>query len=117
MGLKSHLLVKTCEENSLEIIQSSKQVWSKLSKAQLERCGVEIVEGLDEERGLTYEVYAQSGIMWKGLELPLKLAWVREKHLRVLRLLLEKITPGGAEHGGALPLRIKAFQFSCVGKF
>ena len=81
-GLKSHLVVKTCEENSLEIVQSSKQVWSKLSKAQLKRCGVEIIEGLDEARGLTYEVYAQGGIMWKGLELPLKLAWVRETHLK-----------------------------------
>lgn len=81
-GLKTHLVVKTSEENSLEILQSSKQVWSKLSKAQLERCGVEISTGLDEQRGLTYEVYAQGGIMWKGLELPLKLAWVREKHLK-----------------------------------
>lgn len=81
-GLKSHLVVKTCEENSLEIVQSSKQVWSKLSSAQLKRCGVEIIEGLDEQRGLTYEVYAQGGIMWEGLELPLKLAWVKEKHLK-----------------------------------
>lgn len=81
-GLKSHLVVKTREEGSLEIIQSSKEVWSKLSKKELERCGVEIIEGLDEQRGVVYEVYAQGGIMWKGLELPLNLAWVKERHLK-----------------------------------
>jgi len=81
-GLKSHLVVKTREEGSLEIIQSSKEVWSKLSKKELERRGVEIITGLDEQRNVAYEVYAQGGIMWKGLELPLKLAWVKEKHLK-----------------------------------
>lgn len=82
-GLKSHLVVKTREEDSLEIIQSSKEIWSKLSKKELARdCGVEIIEGLDEQRGVAYEVYAQGGILWKGLELPLKLAWVKMRHLK-----------------------------------
>jgi hypothetical protein len=80
-SLKSHLLVKTCEE-TLDIVQSSKEVWSNWSEAKLKRCGVEIVRGVDAVRGVTYEVHAQGGIAWKGLELPLKLAWVRETHLK-----------------------------------
>lgn len=82
-GLGAHLVVKTREEDSLDIIQSSKEIWSKLSKKELARdCGVEIVEGVDLERGVVYEVYAQGGIMWQGLGLPLKLAWVKETHLK-----------------------------------
>jgi hypothetical protein len=81
-GLGSHLLVKTREEDSLEIVQSSKEVWSKLSKMELRKCEVEIIEGIDDQRGVSYEVYAQGGIMWKGLDLPLKLAWVKMKHLK-----------------------------------
>lgn len=82
-GLGAHLLIKTREEGSLDIVQSSKEIWSKLSKKELARdCGVEIIEGCDEQRGVAYEVYAQGGIMWKGLELPLKLAWVKMRHLK-----------------------------------
>lgn len=80
--LGSHLVVKTREEDSLEIVQSSKAVWSKLPKAELRKLGVEMIEGVDEERGVVYEVYAQGGIMWQGLNLPLKLAWVKMKHLK-----------------------------------
>ena len=79
--VKSHLVVKTREE-TLEIIQSSKQVWSSWPEDKLKRCGVEIVRGTDVERGIVYEVRAQSGIIWDGLEFPLNLAWVRETHLK-----------------------------------
>lgn len=80
-ALKSHLVVKTSEE-TLEIIASSKEVWTKLPEAQLRRYGVEIARGVDAVRGVKYEVHAQGGIIWKGLELPLKLAWVKETHLK-----------------------------------
>jgi hypothetical protein len=82
-GLGAHLVVKTREEDSLEIIQSTKGIWSKLSDKELVRdCGVEIIEGCDEQRGVAYKVYAQGGIKWKGLGLPLKLAWVKLRYLK-----------------------------------
>jgi hypothetical protein len=80
-ALKSHLVVKTSEE-TLEIIQSSSQVWTQWSESQLKKCGVEIARGVDTKRGVKYEVYAQAGVPWEGLEFLLKLAWVRETHLK-----------------------------------
>lgn len=80
-ALRSHLVVKTQEE-TLEIIQSSRQAWTKMSETDLRRNGVEIVRGVDDGRALVYEIHAQGGITWDGLELPLKLAWVKEKHLK-----------------------------------
>ena len=78
---RSHLVVKTQEE-TLEIIASSKEVWEKLTKQELKRAGVEIITGVDAKRGIRYEVYAQGGIIWEGLQYPLKLAWVKETHLK-----------------------------------
>lgn len=80
--LKSHLVVKTDEVETLEIIKSSRQVWSQWSEAKLKRCGVEIARGVDPQGSIKYEIYAQAGIIWNGLEFPLKLAWVRETHLK-----------------------------------
>ena len=77
----AHLVVKTQEE-TLEIIQSSKAVWESLPEETLRKAGVEIVSGLDEEKGVRYVVYAQGGIYWEGLKEPLKLAWVKETHLK-----------------------------------
>ena len=77
----AHLVVKTQEEG-LEIIQSSKAVWEKLPEAILRKAGVEIVSGLDKEKKVRYDVYAQGEIHWEGLKEPLKLAWVKEKHLK-----------------------------------
>src|ERR1019366_2353632 len=77
----AHLVVKTQEE-TLEIIQSSKAVWEKLPEETLKKAGVEIVEGLDAESQVHYKVYAQGGIIWEGLKEPLKLAWVKETHLK-----------------------------------
>jgi hypothetical protein len=80
-ALRSHLVVKTSEE-TLEIIASSRKVWTQWSAAELKRCGVEIVRGVDPDRNVEYEVYAQAGIIWEGLEFSLNLAWVRETHLK-----------------------------------
>ena len=77
----AHLVVKTQEE-TLEIIQSSKAVWETLPEETLKKSGVEIVEGLDAESQVHTKIYAQEGIVWEGLEEPLKLAWVQETHLK-----------------------------------
>jgi len=77
----AHLVVKTQEE-TLEILQSSKAAWEKLPEKTLKKAGVEIVEGLDAEHGVRYRIYAQGGIVWEGLKEPLKLAWVKETHLK-----------------------------------
>jgi len=77
----AHLVVKTQEEG-LEIIQSSKAAWEKLDEKTLRKAKVEIVSGLDEEKGVRYGVYAQGAIHWDGLKEPLKLAWVKETHLK-----------------------------------
>jgi hypothetical protein len=79
--LGAHLVVKTQDE-TLEILQSSKSAWEQMPEMTLKKAGVEIVEGLDTERNVRYTVYAQGGIVWDGLKEPLKLAWVREKHLK-----------------------------------
>lgn len=80
--LGMHLLVKTSEEKSLEIIASSKEAWMKLSERDLERAGVEISEGYDALRHVRYKIHAQAGIRWEGLQYPLKVAWVKEAHLK-----------------------------------
>lgn len=78
---ETHLVVKTQEE-TLEIVASTKEVWEKLTQRELTRVGVEIISGTDAQRGVRYEVYAQGGIRWEGLAYPLKLAWVKETHLK-----------------------------------
>jgi hypothetical protein len=78
---KTHLVVKTQDETR-EIIASTKEVWEKLTKRELERAGVEMISGTDRQRNIGYEVYAQGGIRWETLAYPLKLAWVKEKHLK-----------------------------------
>jgi len=80
--LGTHLLVKTSEEKSLEIIASSKEAWTKLSARDLERAGVETARGHDAKRHARYGIRAQAGIRWEGLEYPLKVAWVEETHLK-----------------------------------
>jgi hypothetical protein len=77
----THLVVKTSEE-SLEIVQSSKEAWSVLSQRDLERAGVEVVSGLDGKRSLRYEAYAQAGVPWVGSSLKFNVAWVKETHLK-----------------------------------
>jgi hypothetical protein len=77
----AHLVVKTQDE-TFEIIQSSKAVWAKLPEKTLKKAGVEIVEGTDAQAGVRYRIIAQDGIVWNGLKEPLKLAWVQETHLK-----------------------------------
>ena len=76
-----HLLVKTSEE-TLEIVQSSKEVWTTLPQRDLERAGVEIISGVDAKQGTRYEVYAQAGVPWVGSALKFNVAWVKETHLK-----------------------------------
>jgi len=80
--LGMHLLVKTSEEKSLEIIASSKEAWTKLSERDMERAGVETARGYDSQRHVRYSLRAQAGIRWEGLQYPLKVAWVKETHLK-----------------------------------
>lgn len=77
----AHLVVKTSEQ-TLEIIQSTKEAWSKLSRADLERTGVETISGVDTTRNIRYEVNAQAGIGWVGSTLKFNVAWVKETHLK-----------------------------------
>lgn len=79
--LGMHLLLKTGEE-TLEVIASSKEAWTKLSEKDLERAGVEITEGYDVEHHARWTIRAQGGIRWEGLQYPLKLAWVEEIHAK-----------------------------------
>lgn len=76
-----HLVVKTSEE-SLEITQSTKEVWSSLSERDLKRAGVEIISGVDAKQGVSYQVHAQPGIPWVGSALRYNVAWVQETHLK-----------------------------------
>lgn len=78
--LGMHLLVKTSEEKSLEIIASSKEAWTKLSEKDMERAGVETAQGYDSGQHVRYRIRAQAGICWEGLQYPLKVAWVEETH-------------------------------------
>lgn len=78
---KSHLVVKT-EDETLEIIASTKEVWEKLTKRELDRAGVEMITGVDVKRGVRYDVFSQGGIVWEGLKYPLKVTWVKEFHLK-----------------------------------
>jgi hypothetical protein len=76
-----HLLVKTSEQ-TLALIADSRALWSAATTEQLRAAGVEVVRGVDEARAVNYTVYAQGGMRWEGLVFPLKLAWVRETHLK-----------------------------------
>lgn len=101
--LGMHLLVKTSEEKSLEIIASSKEAWTKLSERDLERAGVETVQGYDSQSHVRYRIRAQAGICWEGLQYPLKVAWVEETHLK------------GKYEGQALPFWVVTTDESLTG--
>ena len=76
-----HLVVKTSEQ-TLALVADSRSLWSASRPEQLRQAGVEVVRGTDAARALTYTVYAQGGLRWERLVFPLKLAWVREAHLK-----------------------------------
>jgi len=76
-----HLVVKTTEQ-TLSLIADSRALWSARTPQQLRQVGVEVVAGTDAPRAVTYTVCAQGGLTWEALAFPLKLAWVRETHLK-----------------------------------
>jgi len=76
-----HLVVKTTEQ-TLSLVTDSRALWSGLTPEQLREAGVEVVAGTDAQRAIAYSVCAQGGLSWEGLPFPLKLAWVRETHLK-----------------------------------
>lgn len=75
------LVVKTTEE-TLSLVADSQALWSGRTSQQLRQAGLEVLSGTDAQRAVTYTVCAQSGLSWEELPLPLKLAWVRETHLK-----------------------------------
>jgi hypothetical protein len=77
-----HLVVKTSEVETLSLLADTRALWAAMTPAQLRQSGVEVVAGTDEVRARTYTIYAQGGLHWEGLPLALKLAWVRETHLK-----------------------------------
>ena len=76
-----HLVVKTSEQ-TLALVADSRALWSAATPEQLQAAGVEVVRGVDDARAVSYTVCAQGGMQWEGLVFPLKLAWVRETHLK-----------------------------------
>lgn len=76
-----HLVVKTSEQ-TLALVADSRALWSAATPTQLRAAGVEVVSGVDEARAVSYTVCAQGGMRWEGLVFALKLAWVRETHLK-----------------------------------
>jgi hypothetical protein len=76
-----HLVVKTSEQ-TLSLVADSRALWSAASPEQLRAAGVEVVQSVDEARAVSYTVCAQEGMRWEDLVFPLKLAWVRETHLK-----------------------------------
>ena len=76
-----HLVVKTSEQ-TLALVADSRLLWSAATPEQLQAAGVEVVRGTDEVRAVSYTVCAQGALRWEELVFPLKLAWVRESHLK-----------------------------------
>jgi len=76
-----HLVVKTSEQ-TLALVADSRLLWSAATPEQLQAAGVEVVRGTDEVRAVSYTVCAQGALRWEELVFPLKLAWVRETHLK-----------------------------------
>lgn len=76
-----HLVVKTKEE-TLEVVPSCRAAWQGQRAAALRAVGVDVAQGVDAARGVSYRVCAQSGIAWDGLDEPLNVAWVQESPLK-----------------------------------
>jgi hypothetical protein len=75
------LVVKSSEESS-QLLQDAKACLI------VNNPDIEIATGVDTKRNLKYEVRAIKEFRWKGLEYPLKIAWVKE----------EKINPNPKEN-------------------
>jgi len=77
-----HLVVKTSEVETLSLLADTRALWAAMTPAQLRQSGVEVVAATDAARAMSYTIHAQGGLHWEGLPLALKLAWVRETHLK-----------------------------------
>jgi hypothetical protein len=76
--LKTHLLVKTKEVDSLLILKDAEALFNQ---AEGDR-GIQRDRGIDAERGLSYEVWAAPGFEHEGYDGPLKVARVRTQLLK-----------------------------------
>ena len=80
--LGSDLLVKTQEE-TLSVIQDARSLF--FTRKGTVRQSMKRTEGFDSDRKMEYEVVWAEGFQWRGLEYPLTVAWVREKHLKPIK--------------------------------
>jgi len=80
--LGSDLLVKT-EEETLSVVQDARGLF--FTRQGTVRQGRSLIEGVDRERQIHYEVVWAEGFKWQGLEYPLTAAHVREKHLKPIK--------------------------------
>lgn len=71
--LGTHLLVKTKELETLNILKDAEAIFSSEEFAR----DVEHVSGVDEERGMQYEIWAAAGFQHTGFKEPLKVARVQ----------------------------------------
>lgn len=76
--LGCHLLVKTKEVGSLNVLKDAQALFDDPEGSPL----IEHVEGVDSERGVAYEVRAAGGFRFEGVPYRLKVARVRETVLK-----------------------------------
>jgi len=70
-----HALIKTKEEGTLNILLDAKAIFAR---SNLYRKDVEIVEGLDADRGVSYCIHASGGFSFEGVEKLLKVARIED---------------------------------------
>jgi len=76
--LGCHGVVKT-EEETLTLRQDADGLFDAYPRL---REGIDYVEGVDAQRAVAYQLWAASGFEWEGLAYPLRIARVREEHLK-----------------------------------
>lgn len=75
-------LIKT-EDESITLIQDAKGIFFR--KEPENGDGIERVEGLDINRGIKYQITACGGFYWQDIPFKLKVAHVREEHLKPIK--------------------------------
>jgi len=76
------VIVKT-EDERLTIIQDAKGLFFGMKEEVGD--GIEGVEGVDVKRNISYEIIACGGFKWQGLPFELKVAYVKEIHLKPIK--------------------------------